>query len=636
MPRNERSSALPANLPRWRRYPIGVELAPDGGAHARVWAPGKRTVEFAAVGDGDSAVFTALESEGNDYFSGLVSSASAGTRYRFRLDGGDSYPDPASRFQPGGPHGPSEIIDARAFAWTDAAWRGIELPGQVIYEIHLGTFTAGGKFRDVIARLPDLVDLGVTVLELMPVADFAGRFGWGYDGVDLFAPSRLYGRPDDLRALVDAAHQHEIAVILDVVYNHLGPDGNYLTCFSRDYLSAVTTEWGDAINFDGNDSAPVREFFLTNARYWIDEFHLDGLRLDATQQIWDRSSPNILREIGEAVRAAAGNRRTIVIAENEVQLARLARPIERGGDGLDALWNDDFHHSAHVAATGHAEAYFTGYRGSAQELISCAKYGFLYQGEWYEWQHHGRGTPALDLEPPAFVNYLQNHDQVANSSRGARLHQTASPGRVRALTMILLLLPQTPLLFQGQEFAASAPFLFFADHHAELSAAVRKGRADFLRQFASINTPEGVAALDDPADPETFVRCKLDWSERSAHAEALNLHRDLLALRRQDPVLSRQPRVDGAVIADHSFIVRWFDPGGADRLMVVNLRDRYNAQPAPEPLLAAPDQKRWSVLLSTDHPRYGGWGIAPIGHTKSSWWIAGESAAILAAVSNDA
>jgi len=636
MSHNDSNAKPQSHLPAWRRQPIGVEIAPEGGAHARVWAPGKRTVEFAAQGEQNRTTFTSLVAEGNGYFSGNVPAAAPGTRYKFRLDGGDSYPDPASRFQPDGPHGPSEIIDPRSFAWTDAEWRGASLPGQVLYEMHLGTFTQGGTCRDAIVRLPDLVDVGVTVIELMPVADFAGRFGWGYDGVDLFAPSRLYGRPDDLRAFVDAAHQLEIAVVLDVVYNHLGPDGNYLTAFSKDYLSKTATEWGDAINFDGNDSGPVREFFLSNARYWIEEFHFDGLRLDATQQIWDCSSPHVLREIGQAVREAAGERSTIMIAENEVQQTRLVRAIERDGHGLDALWNDDFHHSAYVAATGRAEAYFIGYRGSAQEFISCAKYGFLYQGEWYEWQHHGRGTPALDLKPATFVNYLQNHDQVANSARGTRLYQATSPGRARALTMLLLLLPQTPLLFQGQEFAASAPFLFFADHHPELSTAVRKGRGEFLRQFASINAEEGVAALDDPSDPETFVRCKLDWSERSAHSEALHFHRDLLALRRRDPVLSRQARGDGAVIGDHAFVLRWFDEGGADRMLLVNLRDRFHAQPAPEPLLAPPAGRRWSVLISSDDPRYGGWGTPPTGHDTSSWWVAGECGVMLEAVPRDA
>lgn len=629
MPRND-SAQAPALQSLSRRYPIGVELTPAGGAHARVWAPGKRTVEFAAYTDGDLVEYTELADEGNGYFSGEVD-ARAGTRYRFRLDGGEAYPDPASRFQPEGPHGPSEIIDPAGFAWTDSAWRGAGAAGQVIYEVHVGTFTQAGTYRDAIARLPDLVDLGVTVMELMPVADFAGRFGWGYDGVDLFAPCRLYGRPDDLRALVDAAHQHEIAVILDVVYNHLGPDGNYLTCFSRDYLSHITTEWGDAINFDGPNSGPVREFFLTNARYWIDEFHLDGLRLDATQQIWDKSEPNILAEIGAAVRHAANDRATLIIAENEVQQTRLVRGRDAGGFGLDALWNDDFHHSAHVAATGRAEAYYTGYSGSAQEMISCAKYGYLYQGEWYEWQHHRRGTPAFDLPPTAFVNYIQNHDQVANSSSGARMHLTSSPGRVRTLTALLLLLPQTPMLFQGQEFAASAPFLFFADHQGELARAVRNGRRTFLEQFASISTADGAERLDDPGDPETFVRCKLDWSERAAHRACLELHRDLLTLRRTDPVLSRSGRgsLDGAVLSEHAFVLRWFGKDGDDRLLVVNLRDRLHAQPAAEPLLGIAPERQWTARFSTDDTRYGGWGTPPLDTGKSGWWIPAESAVLL-------
>ena len=523
------------------------------------------------------------------------------------------------------------VVDPAAFAWTDDSWTGVSIKGQVIYELHIGTFTPAGTFRAAIEKLPLLAELGVTVLEIMPVADFAGRFGWGYDGVNEFAPSRLYGTPDDFRAFVDAAHGLGLAVILDVVYNHLGPDGNYLTKFASSYFSKKPTEWGEAINFDGEQSGPVREFFVTNARYWIEEFHLDGLRLDATQQIFDESTPHILAEVVEAVRAGAGARRTLVIGENEPQHARLVRPPDQGGCGLDALWNDDFHHSAVVAATGRSEAYYSGYRGTPQEFVSAVKYGFLYQGEWYRWQKQGRGTLSLDLAPTRFVAFTQNHDQVANSQSGERLHQETSPGRYRALTALLLLAPQTPMLFQGQEFAASSPFMFFADHEPELARLVRTGRHTFLSQFPSIAT-ETCDELPDPADESTFTRCKLDWSERERNSHIVALHRDLLRLRRADAALRAQTvhGVDGAVLGEQSFVLRFFGPRGDDRLLLVNLGPRVHLDPMPEPLLAPRCRgTHWVNVLSTDAAAYGGWGTPPVDTAGDGWWLPAECAVLL-------
>ncbi|MGH7969277.1 MAG: malto-oligosyltrehalose trehalohydrolase, partial [Limisphaerales bacterium] len=448
-------------------------------------------------------------------------------------------PDPASRFQPDGPHGASEIVDPNRFAWTDQEWQGVPRNGQVLYEMHIGTFTTEGTWAAAAAQLPELKDLGITVIEMMPVADFPGRFGWGYDGVCLFAPTRLYGTPEDLRAFVDRAHNLGLGVILDVVYNHLGPDGNYLRDYSDDYFTdRYANEWGQAINFDGPNSGPVREFFLTNARYWIEEFHFDGLRFDATQQMFDSSPVHILAELSKHVRNAGGRRKTYLVSENEPQQARLVRSIENGGYGMDALWNDDFHHSATVAATGHNEAYYSDYYGTPQELVSCAKRGFLYQGQWCSWQKQHRGNPALGLEPGQFINFIQNHDQVANSLRGFRLDQLTSPGRFRALTALLLLGPATPMLFQGQEFGASAPFLFFADHNPDLARLVAKGRRGFLRQFPTIGDPEADSCLADPAADETFFSCKLDRAERRTNAATYQLHRDLLKLRREDPTFS--------------------------------------------------------------------------------------------------
>jgi maltooligosyltrehalose trehalohydrolase len=353
----------------------------------------------------------------------------------------------------------------------------------VIYELHVGAFTQQGTLAAAARVLAALADLGVTAIEVMPIADFAGRFGWEYDGVNLSAPTRLYGEPDDLRRLVDSAHHLGLGVILDVVYDHL---------------------WGQAVNFDGSDAGPVREFFATNAGYRIDEFHLDGLRLDATQQMFDSSSEHILSVITRRVREAARGRATFVVAENERQQAKLARAGSTGGYGLDALWKDDFHHAARVATTGNRAAYYSDYLGHPQELVSAVKCGYLYQGQPSSWQKAPRGTASRDLAPRVFVNYLQNHDQVANSGRGDRVHRLTSPGRLKAMTAVLLLTPATPLLFMGQEFAATAPFLYFADHRDELAAAVREGQLEYLRQFPSLATVEMRHHIPDPT---STARC---------------------------------------------------------------------------------------------------------------------------------
>lgn len=618
-----------------RRLPIGAEVVAEGGAHFRVWSPRRRAVEVVLEKKGrrePEGGPKVLEPEGNGYFSGRVPSASAGKLYRFRLDGTDElYPDPASRFQPQGPHGPSQVIDPSIFPWTDGAWRGVTVKGQVIYEMHIGAFTKHGTWAAAAQELAELADAGITVLEVMPVADFPGKFGWGYDGVNLFAPTRLYGEPDDMRRFVDRAHALGLGVILDVVYNHVGPDGNYLKQFSENYFTdRYPNEWGEAINFDGDHSGPVREFFSANAGYWIDEFHLDGLRLDATQQIFDRSEDHILAAINRQVRQAARSRSTFLVAENEKQQVQLMRPVEQGGYGLDAQWNDDFHHSAQVALTGRNAAYYLDYHGTPQEFIAALKWGFLYQGQWYSWQKQRRGTPTLDQQPWRFITFIENHDQVANSGRGRRRHQVASPGRHRALTALLLLAPQTPMLFMGQEFSASSPFLFFADHNPELARLVRKGRGEFLHQFPHLATPGMSGSLADPADPATFERSKLDLGERQRHVAAYALHRDLIKLRREDAVFcAPQPHgLDGAVLGAEAFVIRFFGDDGNDRLMLINLgRDLHLAQ-APEPLLAPPEGRHWSMLWSSEDPRYGGEGTAAL-ETEENWRLPGWAAVVM-------
>jgi maltooligosyltrehalose trehalohydrolase len=609
-----------------RRFPIGAEVI-DDGAHFRLWAPRRRRLEVVF----DTGKSAELSPEEGGYFSGSVRNARAGARYRYRLDGGDSFPDPVSRFQPDGPHGSSQLVDPTGFAWSDDAWKGIVLEGQVIYEMHIGTFTREGTWEAARREVSELAEAGITVLEIMPVADFPGAFGWGYDGVGMYAPVAIYGTPDDFRRFVDEAHRHGVGVILDVDYNHVGPDGNYLAQFSDDYFTdRYQNEWGQAINFDGENCAPVREWVASNAAYWASEYHLDGLRLDATQQIFDESEENIQTTLTKAMRAAASGRGIIVVAENESQHTRLVRPQAAGGFGLDALWNDDFHHSAVVALTGRNDAYFTDYLGKPQEFISTVKYGYLYQGQRYKWQSKRRGTPSWGIPPARFINYIENHDQLANSGRGERLNRQTSPGRLRAITALLLLAPGTPMLFQGQEFGASTPFLFFADHGDQLRPLVYEGRVQFLSQFRNLAQVEMRACQPDPGDRSTFERCKLDFSEREKHAAWYQLHKDLLRLRGEDPVFRAQKpaAVDGSVLGDEALVLRYFNEEHGDRLLLVNLGRDLWLDPAPEPLLAPPEGRLWREIWSSEAPAYGGSGTAPL-ESADNWRIPGHAAVVM-------
>ena len=610
-------------------------MQPNGGTHFRVWAPRPKKVEVVLeVGPGAPATVE-LEPQADGYFAGLGPQAAEGTRYRFRLDDTGCFPDPMSRYQPDGPHGASQVVNPTGFGWNDSQWQGVGLEGQVLYEIHIGTFTREGSWKAAQRELTELADCGISVLEVMPVADFPGRFGWGYDGVGLFAPVWLYGEPDDFRRFVDEAHRVGLGVILDVVYNHVGPDGNYLSQFSPDYFtSKYDNDWGQAINFDGRNAGPVREFFLTNAAYWVEEFHIDGLRLDATQQIFDGSPRNIVAEIGERVREAARGRKTILVAENEPQHTKLVCSLESGGFGLDALVNDDFHHSGMVAMTGRNEAYYTDYLGKPQEFISMVKYGYLYQGQRYKWQKQRRGTPDLRLPPAKFVTYIQSHDQIANSGRGERVQFMTSPGRLKAMTALLLLAPGTPMLFQGQEFASTSPFYYFHDHKPDLAKLVREGRTNFLAQFRSLATSKMQPCLVDPGSPFTFERCKLDFRERERNRRYYDLHRDLLRLRREDPVFSAQRPggVDGAVLAAECLMLRFFGEVGDDRLLLVNFGVDLHLDPAPEPLLAPPDGRTWQTLWSSEDPRYGGAGTPRL-DSEDNWRIPGHGAVALRATS---
>jgi maltooligosyltrehalose trehalohydrolase len=588
-----------------RRLPIGAELT-EAGVHFRVWAPAWQRVTL--VLETPARRDIALRAEGNGYHSLLVDNLDAGARYRYRLsDQVELHADPASRYQPEGPFGPSQVIDPEDTAWTDEAWRGITKPHeQVVYEMHVGTFTKEGSWTAAAAHLPFLVDVGITTIEMMPIHTFPGRRGWGYDGVNLFAPAYQYGTPEELREFIDRAHALGLAVILDVVYNHFGPAGNSHFVYAPEFKNPdLEGEWGDPINFS---SPSVREFFTANAAYWIGEYHFDGLRLDATQALVDNSTCHIVGDVVKAARAAARQRTIWLVGENEPQDVKLVRPLDEGGCGLDALWNDDFEHTARVALTGCTDGYFHDYPASPQAFVSALERGFLYQGQIYAWQRNTRGTPTRGLPPMRFVHFLENHDQVANTGAGERLLAQTDPASYRALTAVLLLGPQIPMLFQGQETGTRKPFRYFIDHDAELNTLVRHGRADFLRQFARLATPEAQAALPDPSAPSTFEDCILD-EPRDLDAPLVQLHRDLLALRRGYPGFTdqRDGTLRGAVLSPHAFCIRWWHEGG-DRLLVVNLGPTLRHTALPEPLLAPPEQHGWRVAWSSEHPRYGGYG----------------------------
>ncbi len=599
-----------------------------GVARFRVWAPNVQRVEV--VFEAPDARRVPMTRQADGHHIAKMDDVAAGALYRYSLDGRGPFPDPASRYQPQGPHGPSMVVDASSYAWRDAGWRGASMRGQVIYEMHVGAFTRTGTLDAAAHNLAYLADVGVTMIEVMPIAEFPGRFNWGYDGVSLYAPYHHYGDYDALKRFVDAAHATGLAVILDVVYNHFGPDGAYHREFSPHYFTdRYANDWGDALNFDGAHSGPVRELVVDNACYWIRDFHLDGLRLDATQSIRDASERHVLGELSRRARAAAGERRIVLVAENEPQDVRCLADVASGGFGLDAMWNDDYHHAARVALTGSRDGYLHDYEGSPQEFVSTIKRCLLYQGQTYRWQKNRRGTRVRDEPAASFVHFIQNHDQVANTLRGERCTVNASPALVRTLTALTLLGPQTPMLFMGQEAGASEPFPFFADHDGELSARVRDGRREFLRQFAAYAGAAAQAAVPDPSDAATFEAAKLDIGEHCRERPMYKLHRDLLRLRRDEPAIRAQARqsIDGAVLGDRAFVLRWFEPA-PDLLLVVNLGTQRLAITGSEPLLACAGDEQWNVAWSSEDPRYGGAGIVcPV--NQSGWSLPGVSATLL-------
>jgi maltooligosyltrehalose trehalohydrolase len=621
-----------------RRLPIGADVIGPHKVHFRVWAPSHHKVSVVLEGGpgSDGSVIQELDRERQGYYSTTLLGADHGTLYRYQLDDSiELVPDPASRYQPDGPFGPSQIVDPLRYRWLDAHWPGTHIKHQILYEMHIGTYTKDGTWAAAEPHLKSLATLGITTIEMMPIAEFPGSFGWGYDGSNLYAPTRLYGYPDNLRHFIDTAHSYGLAVILDVVYNHFSTVGNFLGRFSEFYTHKTNkTDWGDAINYDGDHSGPVREYITTNAAYWISEYHFDGLRLDATQNYNDTTPENIATAITTKAREAAQQRPIIILAENEPQNSNLLKPTDQGGNDCDAVWNDDFHHSALVAATGRNEAYYKEYCGTPQELLSSIRHGYLYQGQYHYWQQKQRGTSSLWVTPHRYIHYIQNHDQIANSAYGKRLHNLTSPGRYRALTALLLLAPQTPLLFQGQEFAASTPFTYFADLPDDIAHLMRAGRRAFLGQFPSLQQTYMEDYFPNPSSPATYEQCILDHREQREHEKDYTLIRDLLRLRREDPVISTQAHVDGAVLGDSAFLFRYLAAEHDDRLIIINLGINRALTPAPEPLLAPPENHTWDLLWFSEHPAYGGSGAPPPVDTTGRWQLAGETAAVVRALPN--
>jgi maltooligosyltrehalose trehalohydrolase len=470
----------------------------------------------------------------------------AGVRYRYSLDGGEALPDPRSPWQPEGVHGPSETVDHTRFAWTDHGWQPPALATGVLYEAHVGTFSPGGTFRSMIGHLDHLVGLGVTHLELMPVAAFPGRWGWGYDGVDLYSPHPAYGAPDDLRALVDAGHARGLAVLLDVVYNHLGPEGNHLARFGPYLTDAYATPWGDAVNLDGPGSDEVRRFFVDNALMWLRDYHVDGLRLDAVHALLDRSATHLLEQLSTEVAelAAQLGRPLVLVAESDLNDPRLVRPPAAGGLGLDAAWSDDLHHALHVALTGERDGYYADYHG-AVDLADGLAHGFTFRGQRSEHRGRRHGRDPVGLGGERFVVCSQNHDQVGNRARGERLGHLAGRGAQEAAAAVVLTSAFVPLLFQGEEWATDRPFPYFADHgDPQLVEAVRQGR---LEEFSAFGWRR--EDLLDPEGPEAFEAARLDWSELDDpdHAATLAWYRALIALRASsDDLLDRDLAAVGA------------------------------------------------------------------------------------------
>ena len=553
-----------AGVVRRHRLPVGAELEEDGAVRFRIWAPGVHSV---AIEIDEMERVIPLEWMGEGWFELTTHEAGVGSRYRYVLQDGRRVPDAASRYQPMDVHGPSEVIDPAAYAWKDGEWKGRRWEEAVLYEMHVGTFTEEGTFRAAIEKLDHLVELGVTGIELMPVADFAGRRGWGYDGVLMYAPNASYGRPEDLKALVDAAHARGLMVILDVVYNHFGPEGNYLPSYAPQIFNpAHTTPWGAAVNYDGEGSEAVREFVINNAIYWVKEFHFDGLRLDAVHAIKDDSAKHVLEELAERVREAAGERQVHLILENAENHARRLGGGEAERECYTAQWNDDVHHALHTAATGEDGGYYADFKGDTKMLARALAEGFA------------RGEASGELPPDAFVTFLQNHDQVGNRALGDRLHAIVEKRVARAVAAVYLLLPQVPMLFMGEEWGSRQPFPYFCDFGGELAEKVREGRREEFKKFPEFQDESKREQIPDPLREETFRSGKLAWKEgeREDHAEWLGWYREILRARRERIVPLLEKMESGGryrVVGRGAVEVKWELCGGGELVLRANLSE---------------------------------------------------------------
>ena len=570
--------------------PFGAECLDDGNVRFRLWAPKAERVDLCLVNQEPRAL-----SKVEDGWFELVIHAPAGSRYQFEINGQTKVPDPASRFQPSDVHGPSEVIDPAAFDWQDEHWHGRPWEEAVIYELHVGTFTPEGTFAAAEQRLDYLADVGITTVELMPIADFAGARNWGYDAVLPFAPDNCYGHPDDLKRLIQAAHRKGLMVFLDVVYNHFGPEGNYLRTYAPEFFTARhRTPWGNAINFDGPGSRAVRDFFIHNALYWLEEYHFDGLRFDAVHAIVDELKPDILTELAEATRAKLGVDRLIhLVLENDQNAAHYLTSLESRRDAgataegdqrktprlYDAQWNDDIHHALHVLITGEADGYYCDYSEQPiRHLGRCLAEGFSYQGERSRHRNNApRGEPSRDLPPTSFVSFLQNHDQVGNRAYGERINKLAEPKALKAALAILLLAPSPPLLFMGEEFGADTSFLFFCDFDGELAAAVTDGRRNEFARFERFSSPNTRASIPDPNAETTFTSSKLDWRslDEPTHQFWLTFYHDLLTLRR-DTIVPHLRKLSGrsgsfTLGESNSLAVDWKLAGEVTLRLIANL-----------------------------------------------------------------
>ena len=572
----------------------------------RTWCEHDRVEVLILDAEGETLRVIELEPEGDGYFSSLDQGGRAGDLYKYRLGETGDWPDPASRFQPKGVHGPAMVVDPKTYRWNDASWKAPAYRDLVIYELHIGTFTEEGTFRAAIEKLEYLVELGVNSIEIMPVADFPGERNWGYDGVAIYAPSRAYGTPDEFRALVDAAHEKRLTVILDVVYNHLGPDGNYVGLYHKAYFNPNhKTPWGAGLNYE---HAAVRDFFSENAVYWMREFHIDGFRLDATHAMLDDSEQHILAEIAERVHAAGG----FVIAEDDRNDVNLLTAPEAGGLGFDGCWSDDFHHTVRVMLTKQREGYYANFEGTPCELADTLAHGWHYRGQPRPTSGKPRGAESIGLAPEQFVYCISNHDQVGNRAFGERLGHVISAPAYRAASALICLVPYTPMLFMGQEWCASTPFQFFTDHNQELGKLVTEGRRKEFQNFAAFADPEQREKIPDPQALSTFTNSKLRWDELRAekHAQMLLLYQEFLGLRTSHSSLSNRSRDAwlATELAD-GIVALLYDGAGEFTLAVlIDLIGGHSMPNLDDPRIAPGGGRDWKPLLSSNEPRFGGNG----------------------------